>query len=475
MSEFLRVKGMHQFYRDVFTRDIYLPEAVVMPEHVVSEILSGNVSISGEQPETMIDAIDTGLDVINDNALKKILCAIAVANQALDNNNKGYQRQFPARLREKVIEYLEVALKTNNVNYLVAAIQILFRINEIDLAFYLIQDNFSAVENYDQVLKIVLLISLMERDFLVALDVIKPLVSKGLHLLADMTTRLMITCGIYQCGGMPKSFIDFQPLREGDYDLDYTHYKWLFEKTSATKTTVLIACDKNYYFEHAVPLIYSIYETNRDELDVHLHLYNSDDDVCENVSALRQRMPELHISASLENVVIDGGVSVSYACRRFVFLSYALRVFNTPILSLDADVLIRKRWTLPESPVSSLILMKSNSSPFWEDVLGGLLYAEPSDVAQKYLDKVAHFIDVNLKAKNYVWFLDQVALSASLDTLTELEQGAVYRPERNSIIDLNHKNEVFCWVITTNKNAKGPYQQYKLLLTEKYQRRYFGK
>ncbi|WP_312057302.1 hypothetical protein [Pantoea brenneri] len=470
MTEFLRIKGMHQFYRDVFTRDIYLPEADIMPEHVVAKILSGKFTISDEQPETIIHAFDTGLDVKKDGALKKMLCAIAIANGALDEHNEGYQRQLPAGLSAQVINYLSSALEANNnINYLIAAIQILFRINEISSAISLIEQNFSAIDKFEPVLKILLLISLMERDYILALDMIKLLVSKGAHLVGDMTTRLMITCGLYQAGGMPEKFIDFRPLNDSGYYLDYSSYTWLLKKESTNKTTVLIACDKHYYFEHALPSIYSIYATNRDELDVHLHLYNSDNEVNDSVMSLRQQLPELHISASLENIPANGAMNVFYACRRFVFLSYALKNFNTPILVLDADVLIRKRWSLPESPASTLLLMKGNSSPFWEEVLGGLLYAEPNDVAQKYFDVVAHFIDVNLKAGNYVWFLDQVALSASLDRLTEREQMMVSRPANASLIDLNHNSDVFCWAVTTVKNAEGPYKQYKLSLIEKYQ------
>lgn len=471
MNKFLRIKGMHQFYRDVFTRDIYLPEAGVMPEHVVAAILSGKLTISGEQPETIIHAFDTGLDVKKDDALKKMLCAIAIANRALDENNEGYQREFPVGLSTNVIKYLESALEyDNNINYLIAAIQILFRINEISAVLFLIEHNFSAVDKFEPVMKILLLISLMEGDHILALDMIKQLLlSKGPQLAGDMTTSLMITCGLYQAGGMPENFIDFRPLNNSGYAIDYSGYTWLSKKESATKTTVLIACDKHYYFEHALPAIYSIYETNRDELDVHLHLYNSDDEVNTSVMALRQRLPELHISASVEYIAANCAMNVSYACRRFVFLSYALKNFNTPIIGVDADVLIRKRWSLPASPASDLLLMKGDTSPFWEDVLGSFLYAEPSDVAQKYFDAVARFIDVNLKAGNYVWFLDQVALSASLDVLTEGEQTMVSRPARSSLIDLNHKNDVFCWLVTTVKNAEGPYKQYKSSLIEKYQ------
>lgn len=470
MSELARCRAMHQYYRDVFTKVIYLPQADAMPAHIVTEIFNftnGDI----ESLEPMIRQAHTGLTSEKDTALKNMLCAITVANQAFDGYNDGFQRQFPAELSARITENIVNALQLdNNFDYLVASIQVLFRANEIASALFLISNNLALLSDSGTVLKIFLLVCLMEGDLNQAQVIIQALTSDSELIGEDPMALLMIVCGIFQLGGIPDSLIDFRPLAANDYKIDTSRYGWLLEKTSQEKTTIMVACDKKYYFDHALALVYSVYETNRNELDVHLHLYNPDDELCQHVINLHQQFPELHISASFERVPGGPAAHVHYACCRFVFLSYALQHFNTPVLALNADLLLRKPWS-ESGPIAKqpLMLIESEAAPFWEEVFGGLLYAEPGSLAQKYFDIAARFIDINLAAGNSVWFLDQVALSASLETLTSLEKMSVVRLPWASVLDLNHERDVFCWIVTTSKNHQGAYHQYKTELLEKYQ------
>lgn len=470
MSEFARSRAMHQYYRDVFTKIIYLPQADAMPVHIVTEIFnftSGDI----DSLEPMIRQACTGLASNKEMALKNMLCAITMANQALDGYNEGIQRPFPTELSTRITEHVVSALQLDdNIDYLIAAIQVLFRINEVASALFLISNNLALVSDSGVVLKILLLICLMEEDYNQVQVVIQALTTDPQLIGEDQMALLMIVCGLFKLGAIPDSFIDFRPLNASDYNVDTSCYGWLLEKKSQKKTTVIVACDKKYYFEHALALIYSIYETNRNELDVHLHLYNADEEMCQHVLNIHKKLPELHISSSFEEIPPCRGINVHYACRRFIFLKYALQHFNTPILALDADLLIRKPWSECVPAVKQpLMLIESEAAPFWEEVFGAFMYAEPSVVAHKYFDLTAHFIDANLKAENVVWFLDQVALSASLQTLASQEKKYVGRIPWTSMLDLNHERDVFCWIITTGKKHRGAYYQYKTELLEKYQ------
>ncbi|SQC91010.1 Uncharacterised protein [Cedecea neteri] len=92
----------------------------------------------------------------------------------------------------------------------------------------------------------------------------------------DPLTLVMVICAIYKLGGMPDSFIDFRPLTNTAFQADASRYRWLIHPTQNDKTTAVIGCDKAYFYEHGVPLLLSIYDTNRDSLNVHFHIYNSD-------------------------------------------------------------------------------------------------------------------------------------------------------------------------------------------------------
>ncbi|MGP3593018.1 hypothetical protein [Vagococcus sp. WN89Y] len=471
MSQFSRSRGMHQFYRDVFTRIIYLPETDALPAHIVAEIMTFK-SADIARLEPMIREAQTELDADKDVALKNMLCALTMANLALDGKQQGRQVAYPAELSERVTQNIVEALKLDdNLNYLVAAIQILFRINEINSALFLISNNLSLVSESAPVLKILLLICLMEEDYNQAQVVIQALTADSTLIGEDQMTLLMIVCGICKLGGLPETFIDFRPLVDASHTPDYSRYTWLIEKQHREKTTVLVACDKGYYFEHALTLIYSVYETNRDTLDVHLHIYNCDDELHQHVQALARALPELHISLTHETVETQPGLNVHYASRRFIFLRHALEAFETPVLALDADCLVRRGWVdvHAEADNARFILTSNENAPLWEQVLGGFVYAQPDAVTLRYFDIVARFIDENLRAQNVRWFLDQVALSFALDYLPPVEQLAVQRVPSCHLIEFDQGFEnPFSWVVTTVKNADGGYQQYKQELQQRY-------
>ncbi|KFC13239.1 hypothetical protein GTGU_00079 [Trabulsiella guamensis ATCC 49490] len=461
---------MHQYYRDVFTRTLDLPEADVLPAHVVAEILHySNSDLSTMKPKLL--AAMTGLKAEKDEALKDLMCAITLANNAFDHKKQGQQQAYPAAMAEEVTQYVVAALqKDKSLNFVVAAVQILFRINEIESALFLISNNLSLLSNSAVVLKILLLICLMEEDDNQAQIVIQHLTADSALIGEDPFTLLMVVCGIYRLGGVPESFIDFRPLAEAEPLPDYSRYQWRIPHVGNGKTTVLVACDKKYYLEHARALVASVYDTNGTELNIHLHVYNCDDDLEAQVRELVQRFPNLAISLSTEVVPVVRGNNVHYASRRFIFMRYALEQFAAPVLLLDADCLVRQRWheTLHTIYPKGLILTQNDAAPMWERVRSGFLYADADALGFSYLDIVARFIDRNLASGNAVRFLEHVALSFAVDVLPAVDQMRIGRESAVRLIDVNHQDTAFSWSVATQKNGDGVYQQYKTALCEKY-------
>lgn len=468
MSEFVRTRAIPQFYRDVFTRLIDLPEVDTMPARVVAEIFSFK-SADLEHLEPMIAAAKTGLDSEKDSALKNMLLAITLANRVYECDEQGEPKKLPAELCAQMTEYIVAALKANNnTDYIVAAIQVLFRVNEISSALFLINNNLSLVSDSGPVLKMLLLVCLMEEDYNQAMVVIQVLASDAALIGEDPLTLLMISCAIYKLGGLPDSFIDFRTLDGNTSSHDGGgEYTWILEKESKENTTVLIACDKRDYFIYALPLVFSVYETNRGVLDVHLHLYNPDDEVKDSVIALRQQLAELHISATLEHVPEFKNMALQYSARRTIFLAYALRQFATPLISMNADLLVRKPWVSPGTP---LLLLQNDASPFWETIFSGFFYAEQGTVTQRYFDIVTRFIGNNLKDEAYPLCLEQVALIVSLDRLSATEQLVISRVAQNTVLDVSNQDDVFCWLSSDKGKVGESSQKYKAALIKKYQR-----
>ncbi|MDK9363347.1 hypothetical protein [Lelliottia wanjuensis] len=470
MTTYARTRAMHQYYRDVFTREIYLPEADALPAHIVVEILNyANADL--RSLEGMLNAAETELDPDQDRAIKLMMSAVALANGAFDSRSDGQQVPLSAEtialITSQVVEAMQLS---NSVHFLVASIQILFRVNEIDSVLFLITNNLSTLSEIPSVLKILLLICLMEEDYNQALVIVQQLTANADLIGEDRMTLIMVVCSIYKLGGFPDSFIDFRPLSLPAPKLDASRYEWLIAPEDNGKTTVMVACDKGYYYQHAVALLLSIYETNGSDLNVHFHIYNCDAEMISHLQGLGKTLPGLNLSLSSEYFAAVQAVNVHYACRRFIFLSHALEKINGPIMVLDADCLVRKSWAEVKARYqdNELIVSHHDGLPLWEQIPAGFVYTRGGAISKKYFAAVGHFIDVNLASEKAEWFLDQIALSFSVDALTPVEQMSIGREPTAELIDIKHSDNAFSWVVTTSKNAAGRYQDYKKQLCSKY-------
>lgn len=470
MNTFARTRAMHQFYRDVFTRAIHLPESDVLPAHIVVEILNYANADLDAFSETLLNA-DTELAPDQDRALKLMMSAIALANAAFDGHSNGLQIRLSPEKITLITNYVVEAMQlSDNTNYLVAAIQILFRVNEIDSVLFLISNNLSLLSENASVLKILLLICLMEEDYNQAYVVIQQLTSNPDLIGEDVIALVMVVCGIYKLGGFPDSFIDFRSLNSPAPDTDISRYEWLIEPENNGKTTVFVACDKGYYYEHAIALLLSIYESNGTALNVHIHVYNCDKETISHILALREKLPDLAISLSSEYFITAKSANVHYASRRFCFMPHALGKISGPIISLDADCLVRKAWAkcLIDDDNKAMVFAHDEGAPIWEHVPALFIYVRNCEVAKKYFATVGHFIDVNLNSDKAEWFLDQIALTVAVDKLTPVEQLNIGRKPIAELIDITHSDTAFSWAVTTVKNADGPYKDYKKQLYSKY-------
>ncbi|HCC75117.1 hypothetical protein LO739_14335 [Leclercia adecarboxylata] len=470
MTTFARTRAMHQFYRDVFTRAIHLPEADVLPAHLVVEILNYANADLDAFSETLYDA-DTDLAPDQDRALKLMMSAIALANAAFDGHSNGLQTRMAPEKVTLITDYVVEAMQlSDNHDYLVAAIQVLFRINEIDSVLFLISNNLSLLSENANVLKILLLICLMEEDYNQAYVVIQQLTSNPDLIGEDALTLVMVVCAIYKLGGYPDSFIDFRSLNSEAPQIDTSRYEWLITPLDNGKTTVFFACDKGYYYEHAIALLLSIYESNGTSLNVHIHVYNCDKDIQLHLETLREKLPGLAISLSSEYFFVQKAANVHYASRRFCFMPHALDKISGPILILDADCLVRKPWTqcLADNKDKEMIFAHYEGAPIWEHVPALFIYIHGGEIAKKYFATVGHFIDVNLNGDKAEWFLDQIALTVAVDKLTPDDQLKIGRVPITELIDITHSDTAFSWAVTTVKNADGRYKDYKQQLYSKY-------
>ncbi|AJC66805.1 MULTISPECIES: hypothetical protein [Dickeya] len=471
MSNYSNVKSTHQYYRDIFSLDLKIGDIGDLPKDIIYDVLFKK-SCDIFSLNKKLENSQSKLPEKQDRALKFLLNAIALSNLALDGKWNGQQVKLPAEYVDGIIGYLSDAIDLEpSLEYLVISIQMLFRIGAIEHAIALIEDNLDALEDVPIIFKILLLTCVLEENYDYAMLLAKKMTANSYMIGEDPLTLLMIVTTIFKNGGYPDSFIDFNSLISKKEDIPYDHYQWLLNRrVDNDKPTVLIACDVKYYQQHASYLIFSLYETNRENLNVHLHIYDIDDATIEDINSKCTQFPELNISCTNEPVGRAFGINVHYACRRFTAANYLLPIFKGPVLIVDADSLIKNNWQSVEALLSSadIALTKSTGAPFWEKAIAGFVYLSGSEQSRRFIKKVALFIWHNLAKDNAAWFLDQVALSAVLDGVDV--SARIVRIDTSFAFDVNHKEGAFIWAVTTIKNGDTPYSTYKHYLSEKYKK-----
>ena len=469
MPGYSRVKNMHQYYRDVLSKEFNLSTI-------------GNIPIDVFKTYLMSDACDTialteqllKYGSKKDLVLKMILTIISQANLFLDIHSDGTQKKLPRVLVDSISNGLGkvLNLEPSAINKVIT-VQLLYRIGEIDEVMHICKSDPDLVKSSPTVLRIISMIYIMEEEYESALPYLIQLIEEEKFKDLPLVSLMSMAC-LHKLGGIPNSPIDFLTLHNleiGASDISGNCYHWLITPAKLERKipTILIACDNKYFYEHALALIYSIYETNRGEVCVHIHCYNPNHSVISFIEKLFVTLPELQITSTFEIIEVSkDNAPVQFSTRRFIAADYLLNYFNSSLIIVDADALFRKNWASlygDESKSYEIIVSESESSPFWEQIQAGFLYLNNGDIAKQYIHETARFINHNLSCGNHVWFLDQIALSACFDKYLKNSKCIL---SSDKFIDLTHKDDSLAWFVTIQKHSSASYNALKEQMCGKF-------
>ncbi|MGM3175854.1 putative nucleotide-diphospho-sugar transferase [Dickeya lacustris] len=470
MSKYDSIKLAHQYYRDVFTKEFILGDVGDLPREIIFDVLIKREINTYELNKKLLK-VDTHLPPDDEKKLFLMLNAIAMSNLALNDKWGGKNVRLPDEYINMIIGCIDDIIHLGmNVEYLVVSIQLLFRIGAIEHAVNLIENNFSILDEIPSIYNLLLTICIFEKDYAAAIPLVQKITKQPELLGQDILIMMMILTTIFKNGGYPDSYIDFTSILNKKTLLPLNYYSWVLDaRESNNKPTIVIACDNRYYFEHAISLLYSIYENNKHEFNVHFHVYNISNQVFIDIEKKKNRFLELNISCSTESFDDSKDCNVHYASRRFVFANHMLSKVSGDVLILDADSLVRNPWSMINASVSKdadIIITKDEASPFWEDICAGFVYLRNTSKSKSFIKKVACFIWNNIEQGNTNWFLDQVALSAVFDK--DKNSIHAHRIELSLLFDINHRENSFMWTITSVKDGKTRFHDYKVFLNNKY-------
>jgi hypothetical protein len=349
-----------------------------------------------------------------------MLFTIHEANLALTRNNNAVDYTLSAAVVTDVRHGLQRVLTLHpHPSYVINAVQLLYRIKEIDGVMALLNDNPGVLSNSPTLQAITGFIYTMTGDYTAALRYLQPLAKHPTGRELPLVALSEMTCR-YFLGETPRMPVSFETLNITTDGLasqigQLAPLEMIQPlERPLTCPVVFAACDDKYFYQHALNLAASIHVTSPGTLALHLHLYSPNKGMLAEIDRLRERLPGLSIGVSSE----CGPLPVTpaptyYSVARFVRAHQLLEYYNCELCIVDADAIFNRPWkefVAQFDQKTELALACPRTSPFWEQVIAGVVYCKATPLAKHFLARVAQFILRNIELKTVVWFTDQIAL-----------------------------------------------------------------
>jgi hypothetical protein len=196
------------------------------------------------------------------------------------------------------------------------------------------------------------------------------------------------------------------------------------EQEQGPRYVTLISCNPPYVRKYGFPFIRSFAERNGGASLLHLHIYDPDPAIVDEVAAL-------FASSGVDRYTVTTEISpfpehaaqqrkAYYACGRLVHLPYWLDRYRCPILSLDVDFIVERALNgLVDAARQcdvGLNLRDPIDSP-WLDVIANIIVANPTPAARRYFAAVKNYALEFLQREPDAWLVDQSALYCVLKML----------------------------------------------------------
>lgn len=249
------------------------------------------------------------------------------------------------------------------------------------------------------------------------------------------------------------------------------HNGYTSEKDIQCDATLFIFADNNYFYEHAYPQILSAIDVGSKNICIHVHVCNPDDNVNNKILALDKLNDLIAIEYTFENIDVESIniPSVYYSCVRFCRLFEFLVDAQSPMIMMDADMLIKQPLTslINQTKNTDAMLCQFEAEPLWQNIAAGVISLNNNKQAIQFAASVSTYILKHLFSsdKKGRWFLDQICLSIAHDKHL---QSMSFDYITHDYCDIEHKDDSIIWAVTNDKALQTKYNDLKQQLIEKY-------
>jgi FkbM family methyltransferase len=185
------------------------------------------------------------------------------------------------------------------------------------------------------------------------------------------------------------------------------------------QAVVMVACDPVYFRRFAHTLVRSLRENAGVPLLVHLHVFDPDPWIAEELATLPVGGDLLRLDVSFEEYRGEpgDGAKTHYSCARLYQVAGLLARHRLPVIMLDADVLVLRDFAplldLACGHDVALLLWPRTNWRIWDHVYGSTVVFSPTAGGMRFARMVGNYVRVHVGRPGGAWYLDQIALFAA--------------------------------------------------------------
>ena len=195
-------------------------------------------------------------------------------------------------------------------------------------------------------------------------------------------------------------------------------------QAGAFRYVTLISCNPPYVRKYGLPFIRSFAAQDRGDSLLHLHIYDPDDTILNEVQDVISRSGLTRYTVTMETSPFSAHETKQrkayYACGRLVHLPAWLDSYACPVLSLDVDFIVEDTLAgLVDAAAGSDVGLNARDpvdSP-WLDVIANIIVANPTPASRRYFAAVKNYALRYLRQEREAWLVDQSALYCVLKML----------------------------------------------------------
>jgi hypothetical protein len=179
----------------------------------------------------------------------------------------------------------------------------------------------------------------------------------------------------------------------------------------------LISCNPPYVRKFGMPFLRSYSEHAQGDGVLHLHIYDPDDAIVDEVRTLVGRCALANFVATTEQSPFPPERprqrKAYYACGRLAHMDYWLQHYTQPVLSLDVDFIVEERLEAIVAAAAGADVGLNPRVPIdspWLDVIANIIVANPTPAARAYFAAVRNYALAMIEREPEAWLVDQTAL-----------------------------------------------------------------